>query len=141
MIKVSPVDEQMVSNKPELALAVEAFITRNIQSAPKADKAWFAYETDGETFRILGFACCNIGTRIADVPVYHIIEGTTRQEKWAAMKAHEALFARITGYIADVVGSGTEAMFYIAPESQAHWEEFAKRVNGRQAHRFITGVD
>lgn len=137
MIKVSPIDSNI---KPEFANAVADFLEHYLPNTKPADKAWFVYETDGEVFRILGFAACNIGTRIADIPVYHIPEGTTRQEKWAAMKAHETLFARVTGYIADVVGSGAEAFFYISPESQDNWKEFEKKVNGRNAHRFVMEV-
>jgi len=136
MIRVIPIDSGL---SPEMAEAIESFIKSNCPSGP-ADKAWAVYFQDGEAFKIIGFAACNIGNRIADVPVYHVEQGESRQEKWAGAKAHELLFARVTGFIADTVGSGTQALFHISPEAQEHWKEFAKTVNGRNANRFVMEV-
>lgn len=136
MIRVVPIDKGL---SPELAEAIESFIKANCP-AEQADKAWSVYSQDGEAVKVLGFATCNIGNRIADVPVYHVLEGETRQEKVLSMRAHDALFARVTGFIADTVGSGTQAFFHIAPEAQEHWKEFQKKVKGRNANRFVMEV-
>lgn len=135
-IRVIPIDSHISS---DLAAAVDSFITANCP-ARDSDKAWAAYSQDGEVLKIWGFASCNLGSRMADVPVYHVLEGQTRAEKVLSMRAHEALFARVTGFIADMVGSGTEAFFHIAPEAQEHWKDFEKRVNGRNANRFVMEV-
>lgn len=139
-IAISPVDETLVFKRPDLADAINSFLQINLPGIPVADKAWMVYTWDGEAIRVLGYAACNIGGRIADVPVYHILPATTRGEKLEAMRAHELLFARVTGFIADTVGIGTQAFFYIAPEAQEHWKEFSKRVNGRNANRFVMEV-
>ena len=136
-IKVTPIDSGISS---EMADAVQGFISANGLTLSVMDKAWAVYWIDGDAFGILGFAGCNVGNRIADVPVYHIAQGKTRNEKWLAMQAHERLFERVCGFIADTVGSGTKAFFYIAPESQKHWEGFAERVNGRKAERYVMEV-
>jgi hypothetical protein len=135
-IKVIPIDAAI---EPDMAAAVDSFISANCP-ASKADKAWAVYSEDGETIKILGFASCNLGSRMADVPVYHIEHGETRQSKWEAMKAHQLLFARVTGFIADRLGSGTQAFFHIAPEAQEHWKDFAETVQGKNAHRFVMEV-
>jgi hypothetical protein len=135
-IKVIPIDSRL---QPEMAAAINSFINANCP-ADAADKAWAVYWQDGEAIKILGFASCNLGSRMADVPVYHIDKGTSRQEQWAALKAHELLFARVTGFVADTLGSGTQAFFHIAPEAQEQWKEFAKTVNGRNANRFVMEV-
>lgn len=136
MIKVIPIDSHL---SPEMAAAIHSFINANCP-AEASDKAWAVYSQEGEAVRIIGFASCNLGKRLADVPIYHIEQRDGRQGQWEAMKAHELLFARITGFIADTVGSGTQAFFHIAPEAQEHWKEFAKTVNGRNANRFVMEV-
>jgi len=135
MIRVVPIDNNLSG---DLAAFVDSFISANLGEVKAADKAWSVYSQDGETVKILGFCACNIGNRIADVPVYHVLEGETRPEKAESMRAHEALFARVTGFISDM--GIREALFYIAPEAQEHWKEFQKKVNGKPAHRFVMEV-
>lgn len=135
-IKVIPIDPRL---SPDMAAAINSFVKANCP-AEVADKAWAVYSQDGEAIKVIGFASCNLGSRMADVPVYHVLKGESRQEQWAGAKAHELLFARVTGFIADQLGSGTEAFFHIAPEAQEHWKEFQKQVNGRNAHRFVMEV-
>lgn len=137
MIKVSPIDKNI---SPEFAAAVDSFIAANIGLIVSADKAWAVYWKDKESFKILGIATCNISRHMADVPVYHVLEGNNRADKVQSMRAHEALFTRVTGFIADMVGSGAQAFFYISPDAQEHWKEFSKKVNGRNANRFVMEV-
>lgn len=139
-IKVIPIDSNLITHQVDLFAAINSFVNANISGSKPADKAWGVYVQDGEAVKVLGFASCNVGNRIADVPVYHVLQGESRKEKVESMRAHEILFARVTGFIADTLGSGTEAFFYIAPEAQEHWKEFQKQVNGRNANRFAMEV-
>jgi len=137
MIKVTPVDSGL---SPDMAAAIDSFITANIGEIQPADKAWAVYAQYEDAVRVLGFATCNLGKRMADVPVYHVLEGETRPQKVESMRAHEALFTRVTGFIADAVGSGTQLFFYISPEMQDHWKSFRDRVGLRNAERFVMEV-
>ena len=136
-IKVVPIDANLSG---DLAAAVDSFIAANFGKVKVADKAWAVYAQEENVVRVLGFATCNIGARVADVPVYHVLQAFDIKTKWASMKAHEMLFARVTGFIADMCGGGTEAFFHIAPDMQNHWAEFQKKVNGRNANRFAMEV-
>jgi hypothetical protein len=136
-IKVVPIDANLSG---DLAAAVDSFIAANFGKVKAADKAWSVYAQDEDAVKVLGFATCNIGARVADVPVYHVLMAHDLKSRWEAMKAHELLFARVTGFIADTCGGGTEALFYIAPNMQDHWAGFQKKVNGRNANRFAMEV-
>ena len=140
MIKVTPIDSNLIEQKRDLAAAINSFVNANIGELKVSDKAWAVYSQDGEVIKVLGFASCNLGNRLADVPVYHVLEGNTRPEKAEGMRAHEALFARVTGFIADMIGSGSEVFFYISPEMQEHWKGFAAKVKCVPANRFVMEV-
>lgn len=141
-IKVTPIDTALVScdDNADLFNAISAFMSSHSFQAKPCNKSWAVYWQDDEAFKILGYASCNFGQYSADIPVYHVDQGESKQEKWMAAKAHELLFARICGFIADICGSGTQALFYIAPDMQEHWAEFTERMNMKNAHRFVMEV-
>jgi len=139
-IKVTPLDDALFANRKELGSAVSDFVALHSLPVKSSTMAWAVYWQDGEAFKVLGFASCNTGKNVADVPVYHIDQGDDRQGQWMAAKAHEVLFARVCGFAADVAGSDVQPMFYISPDMQEHWKAFAKKVKGKNANRFVMEV-
>jgi hypothetical protein len=138
--RIVPIDANLVSKCPDLAQSINAFITANLSGAPGTDKAWAVYFDYGDSQRIVAFAGCNLGSRFADIPVFYVEPGTDRQSKWEAAKASEVLAFRLSSFVADSLGFGTQVLIRIEPRQEYIWDAFVTRMGVVKAERFILEV-
>jgi len=138
VIKIDPVDDAMIKDNPTLASAVNGYLAATFPDGiEKVDRLWVCYSVVPDAFRIIGvFGCANR----PDFSLYHIEQGTSKQEKWEGMKAHELMFNRCQGFAADTFGHGTKVLFRIDPEAEEHWKSFIEETESKRANRFIIEV-
>lgn len=138
ILKIDPIDAGLTANKPDLVAAVDRYLASEFpKGLSKMDRIWVCYVQEDESFRIIGVMGCVMRP---DVPLYHIQPSSNREEQWEAAQANELMFNRLSGYMADHLGSGTEVSFFVPADTHDKWKEFVSGLVSRKLERYIIEV-
>jgi hypothetical protein len=97
-------------------------------------RTWVVEVIDGEKLEVIGITTV---WNTIDIPTFHVsLPSGTKEALKVAEEATNMMYSRLDWYLQDTGLRGRKTLIYVAPEKEALWHRFLRRVGGKPANRY-----
>lgn len=92
---------------------------------------------EGDGYEVLGLS------RIAfavDAHIFHVKQGVDQETRNEARRVRDMLVTRMSGYIQDTAGPGTDALVHVEASQERFWQGYLRMIGAKPANRWIVRV-